>query len=131
MPAGAPANDPDLLRWAQALVAAQEVDSCLQLKGDFSGLPLPLCLSIWIKPDYPRLADAILDKPIPLASVIPFLVGRGELITGDPGIGKSAFAVYFIKRLVVRRCVVFYQCKHLGDKICLKFDFPDHAALKA
>ena len=78
-------------------------------------------MSIYVKPDYPSLTHAILDKPIQLASVIPFLVGRGEVITGDPGIGKSAFAVYFIKQLAVRHGVVFYQFKHLEEKICLKF----------
>lgn len=111
--------DNDLGIWAQQLVDGQEDDGCLrQPPRQPEGVPPELRDSLYIRPCYRRLYNLLWtscskEKKHPL----------GFVVTGTPGIGKSAFALYLIKQLGSRQQIVYYEYQEARAWRRIKFDF--------
>jgi hypothetical protein len=122
--------DVDLGRWAQELKNMQETGNCLSQPACQPDLPPQLRSSLYIRRSYRKLYDLLWHK----CKGGEAGKQRGFVVTGTPGIGKSAFALYLIQQLGRKGQIVFYkhQDDSSGQSVWLKFDFrdPDHVVAK-
>jgi hypothetical protein len=115
--------DDHLGRWAQELINLQEEDCCLhQPACQPVDLPPQLRHSLYIRHSYRKLFELVWDK------CKGGKAGEqlGFIVTGTPGIGKSAFALYLVQQLGMRRQIVCYeyQDEHRSRQR-IKLDFRD------
>jgi hypothetical protein len=118
LPSHAARADKDLGCWAQQLVDTQEVDGCLrQPASQPAGLPPQLRGSLYNRRSYRRMFDLL------WASRSNEGQQPGFVVTGTPGTGKSAFALYLIQQLGIEQQTVFYEYEEERRWCRIKFDF--------
>lgn len=81
------------------------------------GLPPQLRDSLYIRRSYRRLFNLLWTSCSNAAHPLGFVV------TGTPGIGKSAFALYLIQQLGSKQQIVFYEYQEWRSWRRIKFDF--------
>jgi hypothetical protein len=107
--------------WAQQLVDTQEEDGCLHVPTNQPmNLSPQLRNSLYVRRSYRKLYDLLWDTCN--KAVTPYQ-RPGFVVTGTPGIGKSAFALYLIQQLGKQRQIVFYEYQDKSSRRRLKFDF--------
>lgn len=114
--------DAELGKWAHQLRHMQETGPCLSQPACQPNLPPQLRGSLYIRRSYRKLYELLwresrCGKPGQQ---------RGFVVTGTPGIGKSAFALYMIQQLGREGQIVFYQHQDDNEQtVWLKLDFRD------
>lgn len=91
---------------------------CLRLPmGLERALPAPLRKSLYVRTCYRQLFDLMQQRCSQAAEPLAFI------ITGTPGVGKSAAALYFIQQLSKQQQLVCYERQGNEGRVLLQFDF--------
>jgi hypothetical protein len=107
--------------WAQQLVDTQEDNCCLHVPTNQPmNLPPQLRNSLYVRRSYRKLYDLLWDT---CSKAVTPNQRPGFVLTGTPGIGKSAFALYLIQQLGKQHQIVFYEYADESSRRRLKFDF--------